>query len=281
MSRTFKKFAVNTFACFGLISAIVQFLSAIFGNGFTLGPPGLVIAITLLVSIIYGLVMARSKTKISHYYKSIDVTVNVIVDDILKSKGQLVVGFADTFDVDTTDDEVIDSQSLQGQLLDRRFNGNAKSLSAHIKSSLSKSKTFELEKRSDKAKGNLKRYPIGTVAVFDSPSNSGKIYGVAYSKLRNDLVAESSVHFLWESLGQLWDSVYIHGQRKPVNLPLMGTELARINALDRESIIRMILLSFMARSREQVVCKELTLHIYPPDLKHINMLELEAFIKNI
>jgi hypothetical protein len=90
-----------------------------------------------------------------------------------------------------------------------------------------------------------------------------RVFAVAYSRMGNDLVAQSTVEDLWSSLSRLWDAVYLHGQRGRVAIPLLGSELARIDALDRESALRMILLSFVTRSRENLVARELTLVIWP------------------
>jgi hypothetical protein len=279
--RGLKKYVGSVLICFGLISAVLQFLSAVFGDGLKFNQPLKVIALTTVVSLIYGIARALPKTRISHCYKDIDVTLNVVIGDILADGGQIVVGFSDTFDTDIADGVIISPTSLQGKLLATKFNDDRQNLDSQLAASLASNRDFTSERRNNKAKGKLKRYPIGTVATLTAPDDSSKIYGLAYSKMGNDLVAESSVHYLWDSLGQLWEAVYTNGQRKPISIPLLGTELARINALDRESILRMILLSFMARSREKLVCKELTLYIYPPDRDYINMLELEAFIKHI
>lgn len=99
--------------------------------------------------------------------------------------------------------------------------------------------------------------------------------------MQNNLIAKSSVDDLWQSLGSLWDAVYLHGQRRTVAMPIVGSELAKINCLDRESLLRMILLSFVARSREEVICKKLVVVIHPRDYDRINMLEVEAFLRTI
>jgi hypothetical protein len=46
-------------------------------------------------------------------------------------------------------------------------------------------------------------------------------------------------------------------------------------------MLRMSLISFVARSRENLICNELTIYIHPTDQRHINMLELKAFIKTL
>jgi hypothetical protein len=242
----------------------------------------MIVIVTATVSAVYGLIRAWPCSKISRTIAASahKVTVNVVVGDLLTDKGQIVVGFCDTFDTDTKDDRVISSTSLQGQLLSRRFGGDSKQLDMELASALKGVKAIKTETRSSKQHGKLNRYPVGTVAVLgDKPAN--KIYALAYSTMNNDLVAESSVHDIWTSLGQLWSAVYNSGQQQPIALPLVGTGLARINFLDRESMLRMTLLSFVARSREKMVCKELTVYIHPSDRDKINMLELEAFIRTL
>jgi len=97
----------------------------------------------------------------------------------------------------------------------------------------------------------------------------------------DNLVAKSSIDDLWRSLGLLWDEVYRHGQRNTVVMPIIGSELARIHCVDRESLIRTILLSFVARSREQLLCKELVVVVYPGDATKVNMLEIAAFMRTL
>lgn len=281
-TRSAKIFFINALAFFGLVSAIVQFLSVVYTDSFTFDDPNLFLSATAILSIAYGLASAFPRTKVSQAYKDVDVKINVIVGDVLKYKGQVAIGFSDTFDTETKNDTVISSSSLQGKLLNEKFGGNSDTLDKKLSESL-KAKTPEVtEKRSDKTKGKLKRYPIGTVAVFDIDGTAKtRIYALALSKMKNDLVTESSVHYLWDAIGQLWDAVYNNGQLSPIAMPVLGTGLARINALDRESLLRMLLLSFMARTREQLVCKELTIYIHPNDRKYINMTEVKAFLKHL
>jgi hypothetical protein len=61
----------------------------------------------------------------------------------------------------------------------------------------------------------------------------------------------------------------------------MGSELARIHCVDRDSLIRLILLSFVARSREALLCKELVVVVHPSDATKINMLEIAAFMRTL
>jgi Domain of unknown function (DUF6430) len=189
------------------------------------------------------------------------------------------VGFSDTFDIDTTNDLVISKASLQGQLIDRIYGGQTNRIEAELAAALRDKGPESTERRAAKRAGKLKRYPIGTVATLGTPAR--RIFAVAYSRMGNDLVAESTVDRLWRSLDSLWDAVYQNGQLRPVAVPLVGAELARIDNLDRESLLKMMLLSFVARSRERVISRELVVVIHPRDYDKINMLEMEAFLRTL
>jgi hypothetical protein len=101
------------------------------------------------------------------------------------------------------------------------------------------------------------------------------------TQMGNDLIARSTVDHIWHSLNQVWNAAHLHGQRERIAVPLIGAEFARITCLDRESLLKMILLSFVARSREDPVCSELVLVVHPRDYEKINILEVEAFLRTL
>lgn len=208
------------------------------------------------------------------------MTITLKVGNLFHQPNQLVVGFSDTFDTDTTNDKIISSRSLQGQLLVSRYSNDVHRLDSELSRALASVKPAFTEDRTAKPAGKLDRYELGTVAVLGQ-SETDRVYAVAYSRMSNDLVAKSSVHDLWLALGSLWDAVYIHGQRRPVSMPLLGSGLARINCLDSESLLKMELLSFVSRSQEELICKELNIVIYESDAEQVNMLEMAAFLKTL
>ncbi len=200
-----------------------------------------------------------------------------MVGDLFERPEHLVVGFSDTFDTDTTGDKVISSRSVQGQLLTRVYGNRADVLDSELDQALTATPPIGHESRADKPTGKLARYRTGTVAVLNQRPQ--KVFAVAYSRMGNDFIAKASVHGLWESLGDLWDAVYQHAQRMPVAMPVVGTELARINCLDHESLLKMALLSFVARSREELICRRLVVVIHSNDAAKVDMLEVQAFLR--
>jgi transcriptional regulator with XRE-family HTH domain len=215
-----------------------------------------------------------------HYRLSTpDVTVRIIAGDLFDQETHIVVGFSDTFDTSIVDDRIIHSSSIQGQLLRRLFAGNRYRLDEQLAVALASVPPVRFESRSDKPYGKLARYPLGTVAVIGEPRRL--IFAVAYGRMGNDLVVSAPVDGLWYCYARLWEAAYRHGQRGTLSIPLMGSGLARVDTLDRENLIRLILLSFVAYSRLRIVCLELRIVISPDDVDRVDPVGLGAFLQTL
>jgi hypothetical protein len=163
--------------------------------------------------------------------------------------------------------------------LQRIFAGDQHRLDRQLAAALSPVSPVRTESRSDKAYGKLTRYPIGTVAVLGEPPRL--IFAVAYGCMGNDLVVRAPVEDLWHCFHQLWDAVYQRGQRGALSIPLMGSGLARTDSLDRENLLRLILLSFVSYSRLRLVCKELRVVIRPEDVGRVDLVSLREFLQTL
>jgi hypothetical protein len=207
------------------------------------------------------------------------MTVVIEPGDLFDRPEHLVVGFCDTFDTAVALGGPVSAASVQGQLLDRVYKGDAERLDLELAGALRGVRPAFQERRLRKSSGKLLRYPAGTVAVIgDGPR---LVFCVAYSRLGNDGVARSSVEELWLGLNRLWDAVYRRGQQDAVAIPLLGAGLARLDFLEAQDILRLILLSFVARSRERRVCRELRVVIRPEDLDRIDLAEAAAFLQSL
>jgi hypothetical protein len=277
--RGVSKLILHALAALGLLSGSLQLVTTVWNVRNGLPQPGLVLASIALLSLLWGVIRALPRRSLRREFQRPDTAVSVVVGDLFAQDAHLVVGFADTFDTDTTDSRVIAKKSVQGQLLDRVYGGDRQRLDDELDTALAGVKAARTERPGVKQAGKLARYPIGTVALLGPPTK--RVFAVVYTELGNDLIAHSSVDHLWKSLNGLWEAIYLYGQRERVAMPLIGAEYARINCLDRDSILKMLLLSFVARSREQPVCSELVITIHPRDLEKVNLLEVGAFLRTL
>lgn len=174
---------------------------------------------------------------------------------------------------------MISSRSVQGQFQRRFFDDSLDALDGEIESQLSGVDPSGFETVDNKRKGKRARYPIGTTIVLRRAQN--RFYAVAYGYMRNDLRVSCSVDSLWKSLTSAWDSVRVHGGLEPVAIPVIGSELARVGSLDRTSLAKMIALSFISSSREEIVSRELTIVIHPKDRQAVNLIDLQRFLSTL
>lgn len=274
-ARGLKSFFTDLFAAFGGTSAVLQFIGQWFPGA--LPHPGALTVAALGVCLIWAAVRAYPNSTVRHTYRNPDMTVVVTVGDLFDQDTHLVVGFSDTFDTATGQDAIVSPASVQGQLVSRLYGGDERSLDRELASALHETAPSSRERRTDKRRGKLKRYPLGTVAVLGARPRL--VFAVAYSRMGNDQVARSSVDDLWRSLDRLWDAVQRHGQQEAVAMPLVGSGLARLDFLDHETLLRLTLLSFLARSRERRVCRELRIVLWPADLSKVNLPEAAAFLR--
>ncbi|MFI6053884.1 macro domain-containing protein [Streptomyces violascens] len=275
--RWWQKLTSGIVVSFGILATLPQLYLALWPQADV--PRGSVLVAIAATSIATGLIRAHPKTSITRDFERPQVSVTVKIGDLFDEASHLVIGFNDTFDTDTTDDLIISRSSVQGQFLERIYEGDRRRLNTDIRVTLSETSPAISESPSDKPHGKLDRYKIGTVAVL---RKSSKIFFcIAYGRMQNNLVVRSSADDLWRSLDHLWESVDASGRREPVAMPVVGSEMARINHLDREVLLRMILLSFVAHSRQSPVTKELTIAIHPKDAHLVDMLALQSEIGEV
>jgi DNA-binding SARP family transcriptional activator len=202
-----------------------------------------------------------------------EIAIVVMSGDLFAQEdANLVVGFCDTFDTDTDRSIVISRESAQGRLLQGLYGGDRTKLDRDLRAALSRVPKDVQESRSDKRLGKLTRYPLGTVATLYHANR--RIFGVAYSRMGNNLVAQSSLPTLRASLDNLWDAVYLHGQLKPVAMPLIGSGLSRVHDASHDDLLGLIVTSFTANSRQRYICPELRVIIPEPAFEKIRITEI-------
>ncbi|WP_055519218.1 macro domain-containing protein [Streptomyces ossamyceticus] len=262
---------------FGLLAGAAQLVFTLWPDAdlprwsTLLGIAGLAVLIATLISL--------PRNRISRDFTHPQVTVTVEVGDLFDYECHLVIGFSDTFDTDTADESLVSRRSVQGQFLHRVYDGDVAGLDARLDEALADVAPVQTDTRAAKRLGKLARYPLGTVAVVkDSGRN---FFCTAYARMNNDLIVSSGTEQLWESLARLWETIRRHAHRDEVAMPITGSDLARINNMDHSSLLKMILLSFVAHARARGACGSLTVVVHPRDYYRIDMLELGVFLKSL
>ncbi|WP_051901196.1 macro domain-containing protein [Streptomyces aureus] len=182
--------------------------------------------------------------------------------DLFEQEADLVVGFSDTFDTATDGSLVISPSSLQGQLVERIYQGDVEALDADLERALASVHAESLESRSAKQHGKLVRYPVGTVAVLERDRR--RVFAVAFSRMDNSLTAQSTEANLLLSLANLWEEIRRRETDRTVAMPVLGAGLSRLE-LERDTLVKMTLTSLREHARRAPVCRELRIVIHPSD----------------
>lgn len=223
-----------------------------------------------------GLAEVRERLRARHgdellrrAFPQLRTEVAIVRGDLFAQKdASLVVGFTDTFDVETRQSRVISRDSVQGQLVDRLYGGDAAALDRELRRGLRAVPPLGMESRREKPRGKLLRYAVGTVVPV--PLEGRLLYAAAYSRLGNDLVARSSPEDLAATLDRLWESAARYGRMLPIAIPLLGSGLARITEV-REQLLCMIIESFLRGCRRHsTVAPQLRIVLRPEDLERVD-----------
>ncbi|EST32305.1 macro domain-containing protein [Streptomyces roseochromogenus] len=215
-----------------------------------------------------------------HTLRGLRVDVVVVRGDLFDQEdANLVVGFSDTFDT-FADDVVISRESVQGQLVDRLFQGRHRLLDDKLRRGLGAFTPLGRESVHTKRRGRRTRFPIGTVVAV--PVGRRRVFAMAYSRLGNDLRARSGPADLRLSLERLWPSVARHGLFKPVAIPLIGAGLSRIVELDRTQLVLLIVETFTESLRQDpAACPELRVVIRADELERTDLSAVEAYLRGV
>jgi hypothetical protein len=268
--RLWRDFSTGFFGAVGVFTVGVSLVAPVAPNVLLNHPAA--IWILLGYSLVYALWHVRPQAVSQEYGQG--YSVDVVVGDLFKQQGNSLIGMTDTFDVEIPN--IIQRGSIQGQFLERIWNGDVEDLKRRIAEGLNSCVPVgDITKP-----GNTKRYPIGTVLPIHS--TSGAIYFcVAYSKMDENNKAQAHIEEITHSLFEVWESTDRCGNGSPIFVPLIGQGQSRIAEMGPEAAIRLIAMTFVLRSNRLRVANSLKIVLRPEDVKKINLREFAAFLRTL
>ncbi|MFC9771098.1 MULTISPECIES: macro domain-containing protein [unclassified Pseudarthrobacter] len=230
-------------------------------------------ASVVLLSLIWSLHRAWPRP-IEQKFSTPNTEIRIIEGDLFAQPENIVVGMANTFD--TAIPDIIQTNSVQGQLLTRVFRSDVAKLNSELSSALAGVSPVGTITKA----GKTDQYPWGTVARVRAGATC--YFCFAYTEMNEHNEARTTVGSLWSSLENLWDEVRKHANGGEVSIPVIGGGQARISQqLPAQDSIRFIAMSFILASRKEKVCDKLNIVVRPQDAPSIDMLEIQAFLKSL
>lgn len=226
----------------------------------------------VLLAVGWGLLTLRPKNPLQ-VYKDSNVTVRMVFGDLFNQDASVMVGMTRTFD---TEPGIIANNSLQAAFLRTIYGGSVPQLDQALAAELSK---VAPEDTISKA-GKTAVYPMGTVATIRAPSGIC-YYCVAYTTMDTTNRAQGTIRGLLDSLDQTWDAVDSSSNGQPICVPLIGEGQSRITELTPELALRLIVCSFLLRTRRSRFASELRIVIQATERHKINTFEFQAFLTSL
>ena len=248
------------------------FLDILFPNKLNFGLVGFAfISCVSFLWAIYTIIPAR---EISRQLSVPDTKIKIKVGDLFREDAHLVIGMNDVFDTEKGD--IIKPNSIQGQFLTKIYNNDRSRLDTDIENAL---RGISGKQDNQKSQGKNKRYPIGTVATLTVSTK--KYFCSAYSRMGNNLKAQSDIKKLSTSLEMLWEEIRLKGQCEKVAMAVLGSDLARLgNTVSHSTLIKLIVSSFILASREKFITHELVIVIHRSNLEKVNLVDVNEFLQH-
>ena len=190
----------------------------------------------------------------------------------------VVIPVNDAFDTiidkpsEAISDPLVSENTLHGSWLKLFFekeNVDSTKLDERVKKNLELNKiTPEVVlKRSEKKRGNLESYPLGTIAVI-SGSLGVTYYLLVVSKFNQYNNAQSSKRDIRNAIDSLIDYYDSKGQGEPIYVPLVGTGSSRAG-LSHEQSLKIIKSSVFAS--EKVINGSMSIVVYSGDRDKVSI----------
>ncbi len=211
----------------------------------------------LLAGIAISFYRLIPKRKFSFIVEGRDTTVELVVGDIFKQTGPIIVGSNTSF---ITDAGTISPSSIQGLFCDKYFPS--------------------IQPVNDQLNAQIQNRPceFGTTITIRGSLKIG--YFCAIAEVNDSGVARSNIENLRISLGGLWSYLSENAEKDIINIPILGSGFSRISA-KREELVRELLLSFFAALSQNTFCDGIRIVIHPNDIKkyNIDIYELARFFE--
>ncbi len=228
----------------------------------------------IIAALVYGAARAWPRP-IATRYQSPSTKISLVRGDLFdQHEAHLVIGASDTFD---TAPPHIDPRSVQGQFLNRIYDGDLPKLDSDIAVELTSIDPVETVAGKH---GKTERYRLGTTVTLRQ--NARRFFLVAYTRMDNKSSASSTTDGVWNSLSELWKVVRAESNGRPVCMPMIGGGQSKLSSvLPLADSVRFIALSFMLASRTRKICDELVIVAPRNEYDSLDHLEIQAFLNSL
>lgn len=193
-----------------------------------------------------------------------DISIRLVIGNIFNQNGDVVISSNSTFDT-TFENDFISPNSIQGQLYKREYD-KFEHLNREIEEKLQG--VTPMQKHNRKFSKN-DQYDIGTIIKLTHRSGF-KTYWMALADVNEHGKPDGKFENLQICLESLWRYIGEKGHMARLIMPVLGSGRTGIN-VNRITILKEIIFSFVAMTKERKITEELVICIHPSDISNNNL----------
>ncbi len=193
-----------------------------------------------------------------------DISIRLIIGNIFNQGGDVVISSNSTFDT-TFENDFISPNSIQGQLYKREYD-KFEHIDREIEEKLEA--VTPVQKHNRKSSKN-EQYEIGTIIKLTHRSGF-KTYWMALADVNEHGKPDGKFENLQICLESLWRYIGEKGHMDRLIMPVLGSGRTGIN-VNRITILKEIIFSFVAMTKERKITEELVICIHPSDISNDNL----------
>lgn len=271
--KTWRNVVESALAALGAGELLVNVASKIIDDSNNWSNGKTTFLLLILLSVLWGILRNLPRRSVSCNIADVDIPISVSIGNLLNEQGDYVVSCNTTFD--TTYRAFVAHESLQGQVQDKYY-PDVRTLDSCMDVELKSYKGMDV--KDGRKNSKLVQYDPGTV-VKTNVHDGRNVYWVALANSSQGGAASCTMYDLQRCLQGLWDYIAEKGNKTKLVMPILGSGRSGLNE-SRMTILKEILFSFIAYSRNRKIVEELKICICPDDvLKHdIDMHEIEAYL---
>ncbi len=202
-----------------------------------------------------------------------DISIRLVIGNIFNQGGDVVISSNSTFDTTFTNG-FVSPNSVQGQLYKREYD-KLEYLDRDIEEKLQD--VTPIQKHDRKLSKN-DQYEIGTIIKLTHRSGF-KTYWMALADSNEYGKPDGKFENLQICLESLWRYIGEKGHMDRLIMPVLGSGRTGIN-VNRITILKEIIFSFVAMTKERKITEELVICIHPSDINNnLDIYELIDYLK--
>ena len=243
---------ISGFAAFGVFWTIISSIDSFFEN---FEPEGACWFAIVILSFAIGLWRCWPREHVKLQIPASDSSIEIRFGDIFEGAGVVVIPVNEYFDGSLGDH--VSKNSLHGIFIKDVLGGHSGTFFDLTSNALESVEAEEVQRTN----GQVKKYPIGTVARVDFNEKRYLLAALSRTDLET-LKASATVHELWDCLKGIWEAARNFSSGNCVNIPLLGSGLSGVG-LPSKNLIEIIVTSFLYYTKKQKIADKVILVLHP------------------